>query len=63
MVRYIHCLVVFIKIDVDEAEDVAESCGISAMPTFKFYKGGEQVDELVGASEQKLKDIIKKHTK
>jgi len=32
--------VVFIKIDVDEAEDVAEALGISAMPTFKFFKAG-----------------------
>merc|ERR1712054_569248 len=31
---------VFIKVDVDEAEDIAAACGISAMPTFQFYKSG-----------------------
>ena len=51
----------FVKIDVDEADELAEFLGVSAMPTFKFFKGGEQVDELVGASEVKLKEMIKKH--
>ena len=53
--------VVFIKIDVDEADELAELLGVSAMPTFKFFKNGEQVDELVGASEAKLKEMIKKN--
>lgn len=49
---------VFLKVDVDEADDVAEYCGISAMPTFQFFKGGQKVDELVGASEEQLKQKI-----
>lgn len=32
--------VVFVKVDVDKLESVAGKCGISAMPTFQFYKGG-----------------------
>lgn len=47
--------VVFVKVDVDEADDVASACGISAMPTFQFYKGGNMVHEFSGASEQILK--------
>jgi len=31
------------------------------MPTFFFYKGGKKVDELVGASEAKLLEMIVKH--
>lgn len=47
--------------DVDNNEEVAEKYGISAMPTFKFFKGGEEVAEVVGASEAKIRDTITKH--
>ena len=50
--------VVFLKVDVDENAETAEWAGIEAMPTFKFYKNKAEVDELVGASEQALKDKI-----
>merc|ERR1712006_49985 len=33
--------VVFVKVDVDENEETAGSCGISCVPTFQFYKGRE----------------------
>merc|ERR1711977_148922 len=50
--------VVFIKVDVDENEEVAAECGISAMPTFHYYKNKTKVDELVGASEASLEEKI-----
>jgi hypothetical protein len=34
---------------------------ITAMPTFKFIKGGKEVDELVGANAEKLKEKINKN--
>ena len=34
---------------------------LSCMPTFKFYKNGQCVDTLEGASEARLKEIIEKH--
>ena len=44
--------------NVDENAETAEFCGIEVMPTFQFFKGSVKVDELVGASEQALKDKI-----
>uniref|UniRef100_A0A8W8L3T6 Thioredoxin n=1 Tax=Magallana gigas TaxID=29159 RepID=A0A8W8L3T6_MAGGI len=35
--------VVFIKVDVDENEETAAACEISAMPTFHIYKDGAKV--------------------
>eukprot|EP00048_Salpingoeca_helianthica_P014410 m.221556 g.221556 ORF g.221556 m.221556 type:complete len:109 (+) comp15838_c0_seq1:400-726(+) len=48
----------FVKVDVDEASDVAEWAQVSAMPTFKAYFDQKQVDELVGASEERLKSLV-----
>merc|ERR1712038_1254118 len=52
---------IFVKVDVDDANDVASECGISAMPTFQFFKGGVKVAEFSGASENKLKEFVEKH--
>eukprot|EP00587_Corethron_hystrix_P014773 CAMPEP_0113325622 /NCGR_PEP_ID=MMETSP0010_2-20120614/17896_1 /TAXON_ID=216773 ORGANISM="Corethron hystrix, Strain 308" /NCGR_SAMPLE_ID=MMETSP0010_2 /ASSEMBLY_ACC=CAM_ASM_000155 /LENGTH=61 /DNA_ID=CAMNT_0000185519 /DNA_START=701 /DNA_END=886 /DNA_ORIENTATION=- /assembly_acc=CAM_ASM_000155 len=49
----------FVKVDVDDASDVASSCGIRSMPTFQFYKGGQKVNEFSGASKAKLEEIMK----
>ncbi len=53
--------VVFLKVDVDELSDVAEQCGISAMPTFQLYKNKVKVAEVVGANIEKVKQEIAKH--
>lgn len=48
---------IFLKIDVDseETQAITAECGIRAMPTFKFFNGdGAMIDELVGASVDKL---------
>ncbi|XP_067839670.1 thioredoxin-like isoform X3 [Heptranchias perlo] len=34
--------VIFCQVDVDEAEDVAQNCGVNSMPTFQFYKNGNK---------------------
>ena len=47
-----------IKVDVDEAADIAQDCGISAMPTFQFYKHSERVSEFAGADPNRLKATI-----
>lgn len=46
---------IFVKVDVDAQDKIAQRCGIRAMPTFHFYKGGEKVDEMMGANVAGLK--------
>jgi thioredoxin 1 len=50
--------VVFVKVDVDELADVASKCGIRAMPTFQFYKGGSKIKEMCGANQAQLVSMI-----
>jgi thioredoxin-like negative regulator of GroEL len=38
----------FVKVDVEDAEDVAVNYGIYAVPTILFFKGGQPVDKLQG---------------
>ena len=52
---------VFAKVDVDDAQEIAAACGISCMPTFQFFKGGEMVAKLEGANQAALVDLIAKH--
>jgi thioredoxin 1 len=37
------------KVDVDEAQDVAQQFGIRSIPTLLMFKGGKVVDQIVGA--------------
>ena len=56
--------VVFLKVDVDEFEDIASSHQISAMPTIMFYKKGHILkdDTVVGGGQIKqIEQVIKKH--
>lgn len=53
-----HTNIVFCKIDVDEAEDIAEKYSVSAMPTFVFFHNGTMVDTFKGASVDKLQASI-----
>lgn len=57
-----HVDVIFVKVDVDNAHDVASQCGISSMPTFQVYKIGNKEDEVIGANQQKLLDMVHRHT-
>ncbi|XP_070562922.1 thioredoxin-like [Ptychodera flava] len=50
--------IVFLKVDVDENAETAESCGISCMPTFHFYKNGAKVNEFSGANADKLRELL-----
>lgn len=53
--------ITFVKVDTDRLQQVAQQCGIRAMPTFQFYKGSQKVDEFAGANVAKLNELVRKH--
>jgi thioredoxin 1 len=50
----------FYKVNVDAAEELAQRCGINAMPTFQLYCGGrpEPAGEVVGAQWHKVQELL-----
>jgi len=52
---------VVLKVDVDEAEEVALKYDISAMPTFKVFVEGKEVDMVLGANTEKVEALFKKY--
>lgn len=51
----------FLKVDVDSCEDIALTQGISALPTFVFYKNQEVIDRVQGSHPFKLEEKIRSH--
>uniref|UniRef100_A0A803QAG3 Thioredoxin domain-containing protein n=1 Tax=Cannabis sativa TaxID=3483 RepID=A0A803QAG3_CANSA len=54
--------VVFLKVDVDELQDVATEWEIEAMPTILFLKEGKIVDKIVGAKKDELVEKVARHS-
>lgn len=51
----------FLKVDVDACEEVALNQGISALPTFIFYKNQEVIDRVQGSHPIELEGKIRSH--
>eukprot|EP00271_Cylindrocystis_brebissonii_P008316 TRINITY_DN223_c0_g1_i3.p1 TRINITY_DN223_c0_g1~~TRINITY_DN223_c0_g1_i3.p1 ORF type:complete len:120 (+),score=28.06 TRINITY_DN223_c0_g1_i3:245-604(+) len=54
---------VFMKVDVDDHNDIAGECGVRCMPTFHIFSDGRKVDEMSGANPTGLEELVKKHYK
>ena len=53
--------VVFAKVDVDECTELAQSYGILSIPCIIVFKGGTEVDRIIGfTQEDDIKAIIDK---
>ncbi|XP_027343314.1 inactive TPR repeat-containing thioredoxin TTL3-like [Abrus precatorius] len=50
----------FIKVDVEECLAIAKAESIRSVPTFKIYKNGEKVKEMIRPTHQFLEDSVRK---
>ena len=53
--------VLFLKIDVDEADEISNEAKIEAMPTFIFYKAGNKIAEVKGADRNTITAFLTTH--
>jgi len=51
---------VFLKVDVDKCPETAAGAGVSAMPTFVFYRNKTKIDTQRGADPNVLEEKVKK---
>lgn len=51
---------VFLKVDVDKCQETGAAAGVSAMPTFVFYRNKTKIDSQRGADPNLLEEKIKK---
>jgi thioredoxin 1 len=49
---------VFVKVNVDQVPDAAESQEVQSLPTFVLFFNGQRQAECVGASYEKLRSVI-----
>ncbi|KAI9588691.1 thioredoxin-like protein 1 [Glossina fuscipes] len=52
---------IFLKVDVDKCQDTAASQGVSAMPTFVFYRNRTKIDRIQGADINALEAKIQEY--
>lgn len=50
----------FVKVNVDEQQEIAAQYGIQAMPTFLVFKDGKKIEEIKGANPPALKKAVEK---
>ncbi|KAF9895528.1 Thioredoxin-like protein 1, partial [Lobosporangium transversale] len=48
-------------VDVDQQSEIAAEAGVSAMPTFQFFKANKKIAEFKGANAAQLESLIKQH--
>ncbi|KAF9352810.1 hypothetical protein BGX34_011960 [Mortierella sp. NVP85] len=56
-----HSSTVFVKVDVDQAQDCAKHYSVTAMPTIVFFKNRSEVGRVIGADVNKIQSLIKTH--
>ncbi len=54
-----HPTVQFVKVDVDDHEEIAHKCNVQVLPTFMYVRDSAQVGHFIGADVAELKDELK----
>jgi thioredoxin 1 len=52
--------VLFVKIDVDEVEDVAGFLKVTSLPTFILFKNNREITRMLGANKVGLENLVRK---
>jgi len=47
-----------VEVDVDKSENVAKEYKVEAMPTLVLMRGDKEVDRVLGANEDKIREMI-----
>lgn len=47
--------IIFMKVDIDECQDITDVAGVSQLPTIKLYNYGKEIDSIVSSD---IDDII-----
>lgn len=50
--------IVFVKVNVEEAQELTSRYGVSGMPTFIAFTDGVKTSEIVGANKNGIENII-----
>lgn len=50
--------IAFIKVDVEDGQEISEKYGIQSIPHFKFFKNSEEIISFTGANKQTITDSI-----
>ncbi|ELP93593.1 thioredoxin, putative [Entamoeba invadens IP1] len=53
-----HTNLKFVKVDVDQGQEVCIKYGVRSMPTFVLFKGGDVVKKFTGASKTDLNNMV-----
>ncbi|XP_007934966.1 thioredoxin domain-containing protein 8 [Orycteropus afer afer] len=51
--------VMFADVDVDEAQELAQTCHIKTLPTFQMFKQAQKIFEMCGTDAKKLETKIR----
>jgi len=54
-------LVVVVKVNVEQLEDVAKKFHIRTLPTFKVFHDSMELDTVVGANTRQLEQLFQRH--
>eukprot|EP00752_Nemacystus_decipiens_P014871 g13240.t1 len=52
--------VAFGKVDIDDNDESAAMAGVKSIPTFKFFRGGQEIDTMSGADADLLEQNVAK---